>query len=78
MDHTLDYWYKYFEDFLVTGKIAREHITQLGFSYMPVDFVIGADHGQDSFCAGVKSSSIMQMVVFSYLWAWGNIIRNGY
>lgn len=54
MDHTLDYWYKDLVG-LLTGQIAREHINQpAGFSYASVDFVIGADHGQGSFRAGVK------------------------
>jgi hypothetical protein len=53
MDRTLNYWYKDLVD-LLTGKIAREHINQPGFLHMSVDFVIGANHGQGSFCAGVK------------------------
>jgi hypothetical protein len=53
MDRTLDYWYKDLEDLLV-GQIAKEHINQPGFLYTSVDFVIGADHGQGSFRAGVK------------------------
>jgi hypothetical protein len=54
MDHTLDYWYKDLVG-LLTGQIAREHINQpAGFSHASVDFVIGADHGQCSFRAGVK------------------------
>jgi hypothetical protein len=53
MDRTLDYWYKDLEGLLV-GQIAKEHINQPAFSYASVDFVIGADHGQGSFRAGVK------------------------
>jgi hypothetical protein len=53
MDHTLDYWYKDLE-ILLTGQIAKEHNNQPAFSYTSVDFVIGADHGQGSFRAGVK------------------------
>jgi hypothetical protein len=41
-------------DGLLTGQIAREHINQPGFSYTSVDFVIGMDHGQGSFHAGMK------------------------
>ncbi len=54
MDHSLDYWYKDIKE-LLTCQIAGEHINQqAGFSYSSVDFVIGADHGQGSFRAGVK------------------------
>ena len=53
MDCTLDYWYKDLEGLLV-GQIAKEHINQPAFSYASIDFVIGADHGQGSFRAGVK------------------------
>jgi hypothetical protein len=53
MDRTLDYWYKDLEG-LLAGQIAKEHINQPAFSYASVDFVIGADHGQGSFCAGVE------------------------
>jgi hypothetical protein len=53
LDHTLDYWYKDLE-VLLTRQIAREHTNQPGFFYTSVDFVIGADHGQGSFRAGVK------------------------
>ena len=53
MDRTLDYWYKDLEG-LLAGQIAKEHINQPAFSYASVDFVIGADHGQGSFHAGIK------------------------
>jgi hypothetical protein len=53
MDRTLDYWHKDLEG-LLTGQIAKEHVNQPAFSYASVDFVIGADHGQGSFRAGVK------------------------
>jgi hypothetical protein len=53
MDRTLEYWYKDL-DSLLTKQIAREHINQPGFSYSSIDFVVGADHGQGSFRAGVK------------------------
>jgi hypothetical protein len=53
MDRTLDYWYKDLEG-LLTGQIAKEHVNQPAFLYASVDFVIGADHGQGSFRAGVK------------------------
>jgi hypothetical protein len=53
MDRALDYWYKDL-DVLLTKQIAREHINQPGFSYTSVDIVVGADHGQGSFRAGVK------------------------
>ena len=50
----LDYWYKDLGG-LLTGQIANEHNNQSAdFSYTSVDFVIGADHGLGSFCAGVK------------------------
>jgi hypothetical protein len=52
MDRTLDYWYKDLEG-LLAGQIAKEHINQPAFLYASVDFVIGADHGQGSFHAGV-------------------------
>jgi hypothetical protein len=39
---------------LLTGQIAKEHNNQPGFFYTSVDFVIGADHGQGSFRAGVR------------------------
>jgi hypothetical protein len=40
---------------LLAGQIANEHESQpAGFSYTTFDFVIGADHGQGSFRAGVK------------------------
>jgi hypothetical protein len=53
MDRTLYYWYKDLEH-LLTGQIAKERNNQPAFSDASVDFVIGADHGQGSFCAGVK------------------------
>jgi len=54
MDRMLDFWYKDLV-VLVTGQIANEHETQSAeFSYTSVDLVIGADHGQGSFRAGVK------------------------
>jgi hypothetical protein len=53
MNRTLDYWYKDLEG-LLAGQIAKEHINQPAFSYASVDFVIGADHWQGSFRAGVK------------------------
>jgi hypothetical protein len=54
MDHMLDNWYKDIKE-LVTCQIAGEHIKQqAGFSFSSVDFVIGAGHGQGSFCAGMK------------------------
>ncbi len=54
MDHALDHWCKDLVG-LLTGQIAREHINQpADFSCASVDFVIGADHGQGSFRAGVK------------------------
>ncbi len=53
MDRTLDYWYKDLEG-LLAGQIAKEHINQPAFSYASVDFVIGAEHWQGSFRAGVK------------------------
>jgi hypothetical protein len=53
MDRTLDYWYKDLEG-LLAGQIAKEHINQPAFLYASVDFVIGADHGQGLFRAGVK------------------------
>jgi hypothetical protein len=54
MDQTLDCWHK---DLAVrlTGQIGREHHNQpAGFSHGHVVIVIGADHGQGPFCAGVK------------------------
>jgi hypothetical protein len=48
MDRTLDYWTK------ILMALAQEHINQPGFLYMSVDFIIGADHGQGSFHAGMK------------------------
>jgi hypothetical protein len=54
MDMTLDYWYKDLVG-LLTSQIANEHAHQpADFCYKSVDFVIGADHGQGSFRAGVK------------------------
>jgi hypothetical protein len=54
MDRMLDCWHKDLAH-LLAGQIANEHESQpAGFSYATVDFVIGADHGQGSFCAGVK------------------------
>ena len=53
MDRTLDYWYKDLEQ-LLAGQIAKEHINQPAFLYQLVDLVVGADHGQGSFRAGVK------------------------
>jgi hypothetical protein len=53
MERTLDYWYKDLEE-LLTGQIAKEHINKPNFLYASADFVIGADHGQGSFRAGVK------------------------
>ena len=54
MDRMLDYWYKDLVG-LLTGQIASAHNNQPeSFSYASVDFVIGADHGQGSFRAGVK------------------------
>jgi hypothetical protein len=54
MDRMLDYWYKDLV-VLLTGQIANEHNKQpADFSYTSVDLVIGADHGQGSFRAGVK------------------------
>jgi hypothetical protein len=53
MDRTLDYWYKDLEA-LLAGQIVKEHINQPGFLYTSADFVIGANHGQGSFRAGVK------------------------
>ncbi len=69
MDHTLDYWYKDL-DGLLAGQIAKEHINQPAFSYALVDFVVGADHGQGFFHAGVKNvfrnldGSIKVMVIY--------------
>jgi hypothetical protein len=55
MDHMLDCWCKDLVG-LLTVKIGSEHSNQpAGFSHASVDFVIGADHGQGSFCAGVKA-----------------------
>jgi hypothetical protein len=53
MDCTLDYGYKDLEG-LLAGQIAKEHINQPAFLYASVYFVIGADHGQGLFRAGVK------------------------
>ena len=54
MDTILNVWYKDLVE-LVTVQIAGEHKNQPeGFSYSSVDLVIGADHGQGSFRAGVK------------------------
>jgi hypothetical protein len=53
MDRTLDYWYKDLEQ-LLTGQLAEENSNQPAFSYGSVDFVIGADRGQGSFCVGIK------------------------
>jgi hypothetical protein len=54
MDRMLDHWHKDLVH-LLTGQIANEHESQpAGFSHTTVDFVIGADHGQGSFRAGVK------------------------
>jgi hypothetical protein len=54
LDRTLDYWYKDLVG-LLSVQIAREHDNQpAGFTYTSVDLVIGADHGQGSFRAGVK------------------------
>jgi hypothetical protein len=51
MDLMLDCWHKD----LVVPQIGKEHkIQPAGFSCETLDFVIGADHGQGSFCAGVK------------------------
>jgi hypothetical protein len=49
----------------LTRQIAREHTNQPGFFYTSVDFVIGADHGQGSFRAGVKSSTAMQISIYA-------------
>jgi hypothetical protein len=55
VDHMLDCWCKDLVG-LLTVKIGSEHSNQpAGFSHASVDFVIGADHGQGSFCAGVKA-----------------------
>jgi hypothetical protein len=63
MDRTLDYWYKDLEA-LPTGQIAKEHIIQLGFSFKPVDFVIGANlTGRVLSVRASKSSSVMTMAV---------------
>jgi hypothetical protein len=54
MDRMLDCWCKDLVH-LLAGQIANEHESQpAGFSYATVDFVIGADHGQGSFRAGIK------------------------
>jgi hypothetical protein len=54
MDHMLDCWHKDLVGRL-TVKIGSQHSNQpAGFSCASVDFVIGADHGQGSFRAGVK------------------------
>jgi hypothetical protein len=54
MDAILNFWYKDLVD-LVSVQIAGEHKNRPeGFSYSLVNLVVGADHGQGSFCAGVK------------------------
>jgi hypothetical protein len=54
MDAILNFWHKDLVE-LVTAQIAGEHKNQPeGFSCSSVDLVIGADHGQGSFRAGVK------------------------
>jgi hypothetical protein len=54
-DKILDHWCKDLV-VLLPGQIGREHENQpAGFLHASVDFVIGADHGQQVFfCAGVK------------------------
>jgi hypothetical protein len=54
VDHMLDCWHKDLVG-LLTVKIGSEHSNQpAGFSHASVAFVIGADHGQGYFRAGVK------------------------
>jgi hypothetical protein len=54
MDRMLDCWLKDLVH-LLAGQIVNEHESQpAGFSHATVDFVIGADHGQGYFRAGVK------------------------
>ncbi len=54
MDVILNFWCKDLVE-LVTAQIAGEHKNQPeGFSHSSVDLVVGADHGQGSFRAGVK------------------------
>jgi hypothetical protein len=62
MNCALDYWYKDLDE-LLTGQIAKEHHNQPAFSYATLHIVIGADHGQGSFRAGVKLIYRMAMVV---------------
>jgi hypothetical protein len=50
---SLDWWYKDLVDLLV-GQIESEHASNQSFTYDSVDLVVGADHGQGSFRAGVK------------------------
>jgi hypothetical protein len=54
MDAVLNFWCKDLVE-LVTAQIVGEHKNRPeGFSCSSVDPVVGADHGQGSFCAGVK------------------------
>jgi hypothetical protein len=54
MDTVLNFWHKDLVE-LVTVQIAGEHKNRPeGFSCLSVDLVVGADHGQGPFCAGVK------------------------
>jgi hypothetical protein len=50
---SLDWWYKDLVDLLV-GQIESEHASNQSFTYDSVDLLVGADHGQGSFRAGVK------------------------
>jgi hypothetical protein len=51
MDRMLDHWHKDLVH-LLAAQIASKHESQPPeFSHATVDFVVGADHGQGSFCA---------------------------
>jgi hypothetical protein len=77
MDNALNCWCKDLVG-LVCGQIAGEHKNRpAGFSCLLVDLVIGADHGQGSFCADVKVITVTPITVSrqSCLWARGNRMR---
>jgi hypothetical protein len=75
MDAILNFWCKDLVD-LVSVQIAGEHKNRPeGFSYLSVDLVIGADHGQGSFRAGVKviHRDLYQSVKATALYGLGEI-----
>ncbi len=59
---SLDWWYEDLVDLLV-GQIVSEHVSNASFTYDSVDLVVGADHGQGSFRAGIKIIYRKQMAV---------------